>query len=637
MSVLPRISFKFRCPGQTTTNTLPLPPMSDIIRLLPDAIANQIAAGEVIQRPASVVKELMENAIDAGATRIQLILKDAGKSLIQIIDNGTGMSETDARMAFERHATSKIRKSEDLQTIRTMGFRGEALASMAAVAQVEMKTRLHDRELGSRILIAGSQLIKQEPVQTPGGTSFSVANLFFNVPARRKFLKSDPAELRNIIEEFEHIALAYPEIEMSCIHNDSELYILPKGNVRQRIVSVFGKNMGEKIIAVEEETDLVNIAGFIGKVEACKKKRGEQYLFVNRRFIRSTYLHHAIRAAYESLIAVEDHPFYVLYLDIDPGKIDVNVHPSKHEIKFLDERIIYQYIRVATRHALGQYVPLSLDFESIDKGFSDKMAIGGSIPSSGSVSGFSSKLYAPPPPSGDWRRLYEGLKTSTPDTQTASLILKSSMDETAGDQGGELVPSRESAKEFNSEDKLPYQLHLTYIITPITSGFLLIDQQASHQRILYDRSLKQMNLGQTPSQHSLFPTTIQLSGSDHHILKQLLPDLQALGFELESFGSNAFIVQGMPMDWIPTHTVQSFVESILKAYLEESDQKSNHKNIIAKHIARYQSIQTGQRLSTEEMQFLIDQLFACDDHAWSPFGSRCYTTIGLDEIIKRLK
>jgi DNA mismatch repair protein MutL len=612
--------------------------MSDIIRLLPDSIANQIAAGEVIQRPASVVKELMENAIDAGATRIQLILKEAGKSLIQVIDNGSGMSETDARMSFERHATSKIRKSEDLQTIRTMGFRGEALASMAAVAQVEMKTRLHDKELGSRILIAGSQFIKQEPVQTPGGTNFSVAHLFFNVPARRKFLKSDPVELRNIIEEFEHIALAYPEIEMSCTHNDSELYALPKGNVRQRIASVFGKNMGEKIIAVEEITDLVNIAGFIGKVETCKKKRGEQYLFVNRRFIRSTYLHHAIRAAYESLISEDDHPFYVLYLDIDPTKIDVNVHPSKHEIKFLDERIIYQYIRVATRHALGQYVPLSFDFESIDKGLSDKIATAGTYTTPASVSGYSSKSYAPAPRTDDWKKLYEGLKSSAPKEESGSIILKSNMDDTAYEhKGGEQLPSKETIYDLPSDVKSPYQIHLSYIITPITSGFLIIDQEAAHQRILYDRALKQIQEGHTPSQRSLFPTTLQFSGSDHALLLRLLPEFQALGFEMESFGGNAFIVHGTPVDWPSSHSVQSFVESILRSYLEESDQNANYREIIARQIARYQSIQSGQRLDTEEMQYLIDQLFACQDHAWSPFGGRSYTSISLDEIIKRLK
>ena len=321
--------------------------MSDIIRLLPDSIANQIAAGEVIQRPASVVKELLENAIDAGATRIQLIIKEAGKTLIQVIDNGSGMTETDARMSFERHATSKIRLSQDLESIRTMGFRGEALASIAAIAQVELKTKLHTHDLGTRLMIAGSKLEKQEPVQTPAGTNFSVSNLFFNTPARRKFLKSDPVELKNILEEFEHIAIAYPEIEMSCINNGQEIYILPKANLKQRIVAVFGKAMNEKIVAVEEQTDLVNIGGFIGKVEATKKKRGDQYLYVNRRFIKSSYLHHAIKTAYESLIDEEDHPFYVLFLDLDPSRIDVNIHPSKHEIKFLDERIIYQYIRVA--------------------------------------------------------------------------------------------------------------------------------------------------------------------------------------------------------------------------------------------------------------------------------------------------
>jgi DNA mismatch repair protein MutL len=612
--------------------------MSDIIRLLPDSIANQIAAGEVIQRPASVVKELLENAIDAGATRIQLIIKDAGKSLIQVIDNGSGMSETDARMAFERHATSKIKSSEDLQSIRTMGFRGEALASMAAVAQIDMRSRLHDRDLGTKIIIAGSQFIKQEPIQTPGGTSFSVANLFFNVPARRKFLKSDPVELRNIIEEFEHIALAYPEIEMSCFHNDSELYALAKGNVRQRIVSVFGKNMSDKIIAVEENTELVNIAGFIGKVEVCKKKRGDQYLFVNRRFIRSTYLHHAIRAAYESLISEEDHPFYVLYLDIDPSRIDVNVHPSKHEIKFLDERIIYQYIRVATRHALGQYAPLSLDFEGADRGLSDKIATGGSQPTPEKPQKFSLGSYKPSAPNDEWKKVYEGLKSTAAKDHPGSLTIPSNLNSQESIlESGQILPSKASSIETSPDTRLPYQLHLSYIITPIASGFLIIDQQAAHQRILYDQALKKMSSGKMASQRTLFPTTIQLSGSDHAVLQQLLPEFQALGFDIESFGGNAFIVHGMPVDWNESSSIQSFVETFLRSYLEESDQKAHYRQALAKHIARYQSIQSGQRLDNEKMQYLIDQLFSCEDHAWSPLGGRCYTNIGLDEIVKRLK
>ncbi len=610
-------------------------PMSDIIRLLPDAIANQIAAGEVIQRPASVVKELLENAIDAGASRVQLLIKEAGKSLIQVIDNGSGMSETDARMAFERHATSKIRHSEDLQTIRTMGFRGEALASMAAVAQIDMRTRLHDRDLGSRIQLAASVFEKQEPIQTPGGTSFAVSNLFFNVPARRKFLKSDPVELRNIMEEFEHIALAYPEIEMTCHHNNHELYNLPKGNLRQRLIAVFGKSMGEKIIAVEENTDLVNIAGYVGKVEACKKKRGEQYLFVNRRFIRSTYLHHAIRAAYEALIAPDDHPFYVMFLDIDPAKIDVNVHPSKHEIKFLDERIIYQYIRVATRHALGQYVPLALDFEASDKGLSHSIGTGGyktapQAPLHYNSGGPYGQPAVPSSTSQDWRKLYEGFRPAVSHDQ--AIVISSNMDDPQNMNTPESVP----AAAADASPKWPYQLHLTYIISSITSGFLLIDQEAAHQRILYERSIRHFSGQAAPSQRSLFPTTLQVSGSDHALLNQMMPDFQQLGFDLEPFGTNSFIVHGMPMDWKESESVQGFIESLLRHYIEESDQKINPRLHIAKYIARYQSIKSGQKLTVEEMQYLIDQLFACEDAAWGVFGGKCYTTVGLDEVRKRL-
>ncbi len=618
--------------------------MSDIIRLLPDAIANQIAAGEVIQRPASVVKELLENAIDARATRIQLLIKEAGKALIQVIDNGTGMSETDARMSFERHATSKISKSEDLQHIRTMGFRGEALASMAAVAQVDLKSRLHDRDLGTRIRITGSILEKQEPIQTTAGTSFSVSNLFYNVPARRKFLKSDAVELRNILEEFEHIALAYPEIEMSCHHNDHELYALSKGNLKQRIISLFNKNMGDKIVAVEEHTDLVNIAGFVGKVEACKKKRGEQYLFVNRRYIRSTYLHHAIRAAYESLISGDDHPFYVLFLDIDPARIDVNVHPSKHEIKFLDERIIYQYIRVATRHALGQYAPLALDFDAIDKGLNHTIGTSGYRNNAGpensttyqETQGYQ-KDFSSSPPSKDWRKLYEGIKPTGESAPTQAVLIGSQMNEIDSFSTlGISIQMSTKPGEPHADPKIPYQLHHAYILTPIASGFIVIDQEAAHQRILYDRCLKHMSDQAAPSQRSLFPTTVQVSGSDFAVLNQMIPDFKHLGFDMEPFGSNSFIVHGVPMDWKESNAVQNFIEALLRHYIEESDQKINTSQYIAKYVARYQSIKSGQKLSIEEMQYLIDELFACEDAAWGVFGGRCYINMGLEEVRKRM-
>lgn len=605
--------------------------MPDIIKLLPDAIANQIAAGEVIQRPASVVKEIMENSIDAGATKLHLLIKDAGKTLIQLIDNGSGMSETDARMAFERHATSKIKQAEDLQHIRTMGFRGEALASMAAIAQIDLKTRLADRELGSRLQIAASVVEKQQTIQTPVGSNLAISNLFYNVPARRKFLKSDAVELRNILDEFERIALAYPEIEMTLQHNDSELYILPRTQLKQRIVGVFGKNINDKLIGIEEETDLVNIGGFIGMVEACKKKRGEQYLFVNRRFIRSSYLHHAIRAAYESLIGEEDHPFYVLFLDIDPSRIDVNVHPSKHEIKFLDERIIYQYLRVAARHALGQYTAPALDFDQPDRGLSHTISTSGFPGQSHFGSGQTVKAphYTESGIPQDWRKIYEGLKSSTPEQPIRISNQESEFKSSA--------IAEEGAIPDQTGTKIPYQIHQAYIISPITSGFLLIDQEAAHQRILYDQCLKQFNQQGAASQRSLFPATLQFSGSDHAALTELLPDLQALGFELEPFGRNSFIVHGQPVDWKESQSVQAFLESLLRHYLEESDQKISHREGLARHYARYQSIKAGQWLKNEEMQHLIDQLFACDDPAWSPFGGRCYTTFDLGEVKKRLK
>ena len=615
--------------------------MSDIIRLLPDSIANQIAAGEVIQRPASVVKELLENAIDADSTRIQLIIKDAGKTLIQVIDNGSGMSDTDARMAFERHATSKIKKSEDLQHIRTLGFRGEALASMAAVAQVELKTRLHDRDLGTKITIAGSAFQSQEPCQSPGGTSFAVSNLFYNVPARRKFLKSDPVELRNIIEEFEHIALAYPELEMTCHHNDTEVYNLPKGNLRQRIIGVFGKSIGDKIVSVDEQTDLVNIGGFIGKVEVSKKKRGDQYLFVNRRYIRSSYLHHAIRAAYEALIAEEDHPFYVLFLDIDPTRIDVNVHPSKHEIKFLDERIIYQYIRVASRHALGQYVPLYLNFDESNPGFDHQLSPGMHSATMHRTTTFQGG--GPVETQQDWRKLYDGLKSPGSLQDQPAMVISSQMDYEDDPSGqsvvdGQIHQSNISSTEQNQggQQKVPYQIHRSYILSPIASGFLIIDQEKAHQRILYEKYLTQMQDQPAPSQRTLFPTTIQYTGADQVLLSQMLPQLAALGFEIEPFGTTSFIVHGMPMDWRESGSIHEFLETLLRQEVEESDQKKNHRAYIARYVARYQSIKLGQKLSEEEMQYLIDQLFACKDAEWGPFGGKCYSSISLEEIKKRM-
>lgn len=617
--------------------------MSDIIRLLPDSIANQIAAGEVIQRPASVVKELLENAIDAGATRIQLIIKEAGKTLIQVIDNGSGMSETDARMSFERHATSKIRLSQDLESIRTMGFRGEALASIAAVAQVELKTKLHSQDLGTRLMIAGSKLEKQEPVQTPAGTNFSISNLFFNTPARRKFLKSDPVELKNILEEFEHIAIAYPEIEMSCINNGQEIYILPKANLKQRIIAVFGKAMNEKIVAVEEQTDLVNIGGFIGKVDATKKKRGDQYLYVNRRFIKSSYLHHAIKTAYESLIDEEDHPFYVLFLDLDPSRIDVNIHPSKHEIKFLDERIIYQYIRVACRHALGQYVTPSFDFEAGDKGLTEKIHAPRYTPEP--ISDFTYNAPAQKTNPQDWRKIYDILKNGSQDSAPSpAVVLSSSLNDedisNIDTENQQIYKSNindpiDTRKQDVSKD--PYQIHQSYIISPVASGFMIIDQQAAHQRILFDKTLNLLDTKAAPSQHTLFPTTLNFSGSDHALIEYLLPYLNQIGFELEAFGNSSFIVHGTPMDWNESASVKSFIELLLKEFANESDQKINYKKNLAKYYARYQSIKPGQYLSIDEMKYLIDQLFACTDSAWGPFGGKCYTIIELDEIAKRLK
>jgi DNA mismatch repair protein MutL len=603
--------------------------MADIIQLLPDAIANQIAAGEVIQRPASVVKELLENAIDAGATQVKLIIKDAGRTLIQVIDNGCGMTEMDARMAFERHATSKIRKAEDLFAIRTMGFRGEALASIAAVAQVEMRTRQQVNELGIRLVIEGSEVKTHEACQCTAGTNLSVKNLFYNVPARRNFLKSDKVEWRHIEEEFKRVALANPDVFFSLHRNGQEIWHLSPGNLRQRATAILGSQANKKLVPVLEETDILSVRGFIGKPEFARKTRGEQYFFVNQRYIRSPYLNHAVMGAFEDLLPPDTFPLYLLFLELNPTQIDINVHPTKQEIKFEDERLVYQFLRVAVRHALGQYAVMpSIDFEQ-EPSF---------IPPAGSSS-FRQRAEPsaadfeqdPVPSAGgvqDWETLLQGIREKeeeTPEGEPETLIIGASWSdpETDGDHKTENLP------------RTPYQLHNRYILSQIKSGFLLIDQQAAHERILYEQYLHMLKERKSSSQKLLFPVTLTFDPSDAGLLQELLPAINNLGFDMQQFGRTSFVVSGLPAELENNSEIQHMLESLLEGYKQNEELQLDLPENLARSLARSAAMQAGKELNEREMQSLLDRLFACSMPQKSPGGRKCYLTFDLDELAKR--
>jgi len=633
--------------------------MADVIQLLPDSIANQIAAGEVIQRPASVVKELMENSIDAGSTQIKLIIKDAGKTLIQVIDNGCGMSETDARMCFERHATSKIREAKDLFAIKTMGFRGEAMASIAAIAQVEMKTRKHNEDVGVRLTIEGSEIKSQEVCQCNAGTSFSIKNLFYNVPARRNFLKTTTVEMRHIIDEFQRVALANPDIFFSLHHNGTEVFHLPESNLRQRIVNMFGQNSNKKLVPVLEETDALRLEGFVGKPEFAKKTRGEQFFFVNRRFIKSGYLNHALMGAYEDVLPKNTYPLYVIFIEIDPARIDINVHPTKQEIKFDDERLVYNYLKVTVRHALGQYsITPTLDFdqeqilnnhplpnmsESRREVASGPPFLGdsaGRSTSSGTTSGgeryetFSSKANNSPLDSSNlqnWKKMYDGLDE-----------YDEAQDEKIGDQpitiesrmseGNELDDGNNS---FSKDVKPLFQIHSTYIVSHIKSGYILVDQQAAHERILYERYLSMLNEKEAVTQKELFPRNITLNPADAEILKDLLPQINLLGFDIQEFGKDAFVIHGVPADLKSSQDEQKIIEQLLEQYKSNIELDIDLKENIARSMARSSAIKRGHNLTVPEMQALIDELFACELPFKSPTGRNCFLTYDLEALEKQ--
>jgi len=621
--------------------------MADLIQLLPDAIANQIAAGEVVQRPASVVKELLENAIDAGGSTIKLVVKDAGKTLIQVVDDGCGMSETDARMSFERHATSKIRQADDLFSVRTMGFRGEALASISAVAQVELKTRRKADDMGTRLVVEASNVKKQEPCQAAPGTSISVKNLFYNVPARRNFLKSDAVEMKHITEEFQRIALANPDLHLSMYHQEEELQHLPPGNLRQRISKVFGTQSNKKLVPVSEETDILRLRGFVGKPEFARKTRGEQYFFVNNRFIKSGYLNHAVFNAYEELLPEGTYPLYVLFVDIDPRHIDINVHPTKQEIKFDDERLVYNYLRVAVRHALGQHnITPTLDFDQEQGLYRPNYGSRSRSESSGggrssSVGGTEARREQSN--LKNWERLYEGLgRTESSAGQPEEEAFLPFLQQKQQEQGTVTVESdwtegddEQSGNALQSPTKNPYQIHGTYIVSHIKSGFLLIDQQAAHERVLYEHYLSVMSQQSSVAQQQLFPQTIHLSAADADLLKQIRDDINKLGFDVQDFGKNTFVINGVPAGMLENQEQHELIEQLLEQYKNGLELKLNMQENIARAMAKAAAIKRGQVMQIEEMQKLIDQLFACSNPYKSPGGRNCFLTYELEALAKQ--
>lgn len=601
--------------------------MPDIIRLLPDSIANQIAAGEVIQRPASVIKELLDNAVDAGATEISVIIKDAGKTLIHIQDNGSGMSPTDARMSLERHATSKLRKAEDLFDIRTMGFRGEALASIAAISHLEVRTRREEDKIGTRLLVEASVVTVQEGCQCPVGTSIIVRNLFYNVPARRKFLKSDPVEMRHILDEFHHLALAFENIQFKLYHNDQEIYNLQAGTLRNRIISIFGKKINEHLVPVEEATNYVNFAGYIGKPKLGKKTRGEQFLFVNRRYIRSSYLQHAVKSAYEDILPADQYPFFVLFLDINADRIDVNVHPTKQEIKFEDERIIYNYLRVACRHALGKYsITPSIDFEqeiAIDRASGE----GSSGASTSGMSGFERDRHQEKENIKKWGNLLESI-------EGFSIVKKDELPENIRGASGLFSHEEQTQEPFSIG--IPVQLWFRYIVVPGVSTLLIVDQRAAHERVLFESLMKSLSSQNPAIQKLLWPETIQSNTSEATVLRELLPHLQYLGFDISEFGHDTFIIHGIPAIMTDLISPQQAIDDILDRF-KEGYQMDEMKPVekIAFALASTLSRRRGESMTTEEMKLLLEQLMASENPYASPSGRKTFITFSKEDIFKR--
>ena len=615
--------------------------MSSIIQSLPDHVANQIAAGEVVQRPASVVKELLENAVDAKATDIKLILKDAGKSLIQVIDNGVGMSVTDSRLCFERHATSKIRQAEDLFSLHTKGFRGEALASIAAIAHVEMKTKQDQEELGIHIVVEGSKFVSQEPAVLPKGTSFAVKNLFFNIPARRNFLKSETVEQRHIVDEFQRVAMAHPNIHFTMYHNGSEMFNLPISNYRQRIVNIFSGKTNEKLVPVSEETEIVSLQGFVGKPEFAKKNRGEQFFFVNNRFIKSGYLHHAVMAAYEGLLKDGAQPSYFLYLDVPPHTIDINIHPTKTEIKFDDEHSLYAILRSSIKHSLGQFnVAPVLDFErdpNLDTPY-DYQGKNAEYPTIQVDSNFNPFAETKPSKSFSSSSNYKKSEIAQPSWESLYVGLKQNTQEIAEmtfENEEAVTSSLFEENDIEQEIKRTYQIHKKYIVSPIKSGMVIINQKRAHERVLYEEFLTNMTVQQASSQRLLFPLELFFSPNEIELVRELQLSLENLGFIFDAFAESSIVISGLPITI--TESKASIVLDDLLTDLQNGivTDSFSQNDTIAKSMAKSLAVRTGTYLTEKEQENLVHNLFACKEPNVSPFQKPTFITMSVEDLDKK--
>lgn len=593
--------------------------MPDIIHLLPDSIANQIAAGEVVQRPASAVKELMENSLDAGATQIKLIVKEAGKTLIQIIDNGSGMSETDARMSLERHATSKIRTADDLFRLRTMGFRGEALASIAAVSQFELKTRQAQSDLGTHLIVEGSEVKSQTPAACEKGTNISVKNLFFNIPARRNFLKSNPVEMRHIIDEFQRLALAHPQVAFHLRHDEELIYDLQPSKLSQRIVAIFGKSFQEQLAPCKEETSLIKITGYIGRPESARKTRGEQFIFVNQRFIRNNYLNHAVTSAFEGLLPDGNFPFYVLFIEIDPKHIDVNVHPTKTEIKFDDERAVYGVVWAAVKQALGSHnLAPAIDFHAdvnlvgkLNQGVSKEQYVDEQFSNSLNRSNLT-----------NWEKLFES------EVPASKLFQKTEPESTV--LRFESSINKTDDEKPNEEQGL-FQFQQKYIVRASKTGLMIIDQQAAHERVLFERYRARQKGNAGNSQQSLFPQTVTLTASDYALAMEIEQELIALGFRFEIFGKNAVLVTGIPTG--VTGTEKELFEGLIEQFKKnQAELQLPVRDNLALALARRAAVKSGQKLMPEEIKSVVEGLFACAKPNFSPDGRPTFFTFETSKI-----
>ncbi len=609
--------------------------MSDIIKLLPDHVANQIAAGEVVQRPASVVKELLENAIDAQSSLIKLIVKDAGKTLIQVIDNGIGMSVTDARLSFERHATSKIRSAEDLFKLGTKGFRGEALASIAAIAHVEMNTRQHHDEVATKIIVEGSKVKAQEVTVAPAGTSVAVKNLFYNIPARRNFLKSNQVELRHIIDEFHRVALAHPGVQFEMYQSGSEIFKLPVSNLRQRIVNIFGRKTNEKLVPVEEATEILTVKGFVYKPEFSRKSRGEQFFFANNRFIKSPYLHHAVMSAFEGLINPQSYPGYFLYLEVDPSSVDINIHPTKTEVKFEDEHAIYAMLRSTIKHSLGQFnVAPVLDFErdrNLDVPYDYKNKAvevpavevdAGYNPFSENTQ-FKSHVRFKKEEEGSWESLYTGLKNAPADFSSIEV------------ESEEVVGSLFDDSDQERTAPTTYQLHRKYVITSIKSGLVIIDQHRAHQRVLYERFLRNITVQEAVSQQLLFPLELHFSATDIANLKSVTENLEQIGFNFSSFNEDSIVLTGIPMNVKESEVSEVLEQLIYNVKNEVPEDSFSLADVMAKTLSKSLAVRSGDILKGEALESLVHDLFACKEPSVSPANQPTFITLSVEDIDKK--